>query len=258
MRRTWRRDPRAAGRRNCGRLGVPVARPARDRRAAAADGGAVAQPRRLVRNSDAAIRQPIGRGWRCLCDRCARGVHRDPLHRAVHGRGLGRGAGPAMARRAGGVRGAGAGAGDPVPVARLRALLAQALTQARGVDGDVPPHIVSADVADGARARVGAGAASGGRRADAGPRRSAVRGIRLMDRWTPSGARLGVRLGCARRAHGGHGRWRNTGEPCACKGGRGGGRERGVHRGQARRPAQGGPPGVRLFHGRLVPDVQGQ
>ena len=242
-----------------GRLGVPAAGSARDRRAAAAADAAIAlNLAGLFEIADAARSPAQRRGGRRVRDRRAGGVRRDAVHRAVHGRGAGRGAGAAWPAALAVFAGLGLGLALPflaigfVPALRRRLpkpgawmetfrhilavpmfltalALAWVLGRQAGVDG-MTLGLVAALL----RRRW----CCGGRPAPArGQRRGWCAGALALRRWSSArGARHAARRG------------RGAGDAPAAS--------RSPRRGSPR--CAPGAPGVRLFHRRLVPDVQGQ
>ena len=123
-----------------------------------------AQPRRPVRAAgDRGGRRARRRGrrGRRLLDRRAGGVRRDAVHRAVHGRGAGRGVVlPAAAALAVFV-GLGLGLALPFLLLGFVPALRRALPRPGAWMDDVPPYPRGADAAD--RARAGLGARPAGR-----------------------------------------------------------------------------------------------
>ncbi len=91
----------------------------------------------------------IGRRGGGILDRRTRSLHRDALHRAIHGGRAWCCTGAAGNRGDGDLLRAGAGAGTSFPVAWFHTRAPQDVAEARRVDGYVSSHIGSADVRDG-------------------------------------------------------------------------------------------------------------
>ena len=267
VRRARRGRPRAARGGRRGRLGVPAAEPARRRRRCCcssprsrstspgcSSSAASAAARRSRAKPGAA-----GSFWTGALAAFVATPCTGPFMAAALGAAL------VLPPVAGllGLRRARPRAGAAVPRDRLRPRAAPPPAEARRVDGDLPPPAQRADVRDRARPRVAARAAGGRRRHDAGPRPA------RSPRGSPCG---GSADGSARSRPAGR-RWspalvaavvavaavaprdrvpprRPTPPPASPP-------RRSAKRALAALPAEP-HPGVRLFHRRLVPDVQGQ
>ena len=157
-----------------------------------------------------------------------------------------------------GVRGARPRARAAVRRGRLRSGAAPAPAQAGPVDGEAAAHSRHPDGADGAGLPVAAVAARRRRGVQIGLGHGGRLRIDAGRRWPVAAEGPADRLcrnsgGACRRRGGDLGDARAS--RCCCTCGR---RRRAVERGAGRAGAERGPPGVRLFHRRLVPDLQGQ
>src|SRR5437588_791028 len=236
-------------------LGVPAPGPAYDHAPAAARGGDHRQPARAVRAAGARRGCPAGGQLRHGRTRCLRG---DAVRRPVPRRGARDGFAPPARGCRRGIRGAGARARAAVRRGRLRSGAPNQAAQARPLDG--PAQAFPCHSHGGKRRRSAVVAVSAERSG------WSCRSRRVVRNDARGSYRIRVRAATgAQRRHRRRGFFDDVRDPrCLHRAPANlGWHESSVGRGSVERAARGkcGParsPRVRLFHRRLVPDLQGQ